>query len=279
MAFSKHAKCGGPEYVQALYENYVIEHNNLPLSRGLLIHGVEFRGLREAFRLCWSLLGVDPSMLPYLHLVTLPYFHPRTYPIKIESGFWCEGCERDKRLVRGFDLSRRRIACDDLRVHVEATFPSHFRTCQTARQIKQDIFLTPFEEAEMTRALYLKRGEYWPKGYLTPVKVIQFYGRLQGDSNWTASEFRAWHSKAIYLVTEMGEGDLWCRQWLTDFPTYIDASCPDDVGELSAWRALPEMMSGSGGHQMPETQTVAAVCATVSADDLEKLGISRERRL
>jgi hypothetical protein len=106
MAFSKHAKHGGPECLQALYDNYVLDHNIDLLSGGLPICGVEFRGLRQGFRLCWSFLGVGPSMVPYFHLVTLPYFHPRTYPIKIESGFWCEGCERDKRVVRGSDLRR-----------------------------------------------------------------------------------------------------------------------------------------------------------------------------
>jgi hypothetical protein len=89
---------------------------------------------------------------------------------------------------------------------LEATFPSHFRTCLTARQIKQGVLLTVSEEDGMTRALYLKEEEYWPKGYSTLQKVIHFCGTLQGDSNWTASEFRAWHSKAIHLITEMGEG-------------------------------------------------------------------------
>jgi hypothetical protein len=317
MAFSKHAKRGGPEYIQALYDNYVLEHNIDLLSRGLSICGVELPGLRQAFRLCWWLLGVDPSMVPYFHLVTSPYFYPRTYPIKIESGFGCEGCKRDKRVVRGSDL-RRGIPCDELGIHLEVTFPSHFRTYLTARQIKQGVFLTVSEEDDMTRALCLKREEYWPKGHSTPQKVIHFCGRLQCDSNWTASEFRTWHSKAIHLITEMGEGDLRCRQWLTDFTTTIDTICrilnetattsmngitpslvdecrkvksvqdglthrsrvawkprrskyelslinqisaisvPEDV-DLPSWRTLPEMMSKSGGHQIPEDQPAAAV--------------------
>jgi hypothetical protein len=177
MAFSKHAKRGGPEYIQALYDNYVLEHNIDLLSRGLSICGVEFRGLRQAFRLCWWLLDVDPSMVPYFRLVTSPYFYPRTYSIKIESSFWREGRKRDKRVVRGSNL-RRGIPCDELGIHLEATFPSHFRTCLTARQIKQGVFLTVSEEDDMTRALCLKREDYWPKGHSTPQKVIHFCGRL-----------------------------------------------------------------------------------------------------
>jgi hypothetical protein len=53
-------------------------------------------------------------------------------------------------------------------------------------------------------------------------------------------------------------------------------SVQDDV-DLPSWRTLPEMMSKSGSHQTPEDQPVAAVCVTISAEDLEKLGISRER--
>jgi hypothetical protein len=55
-------------------------------------------------------------------------------------------------------------------------------------------------------------------------------------------------------------------------------SVQDDV-DLPSWRTLSEMMSKSGGHRIPEGQPVAAVCATIPADDLEKLGISREKAL
>ncbi len=183
-----------------------------------------FPGLRRAIRTSWSLLGVKANIQSNLLFSTLPYLHPRSTPIKIESGIWCVGCHRDIAIKRGFDFIRR-MNCDDLAVHVREAFPEHFSNCQTARQIKEGNFLSLIEEYRLTKVLYLKRMEYWPRGYRLPPELIRLCHRRPGDKNWTAIKFQEWYAESLRSIVELGERDQQYRTQLSDFAHYFDEKC------------------------------------------------------
>ena len=227
IARSKYENVGGLDYLRVLVSNYLMEHNIDPyhtVSGHIMLWDKRFPGLLEAIRTSWSLLGVNPNIQSNVLFSTLPYLHPRRTPVKIESGIWCFGCQRNLGIKCGFN-SIRKMDCGGLAVHIREAFPKHFSICHTARQIKKGVFLPLFEEYKLTRVLFLKRMEYWPKGYRPPSEVVKLYHRRPGDKNWTAAKFREWHAEGLRRIIELGERDRQCRAQLADFIHYFDEKC------------------------------------------------------
>ncbi|ERF70576.1 hypothetical protein EPUS_07873 [Endocarpon pusillum Z07020] len=250
IARSKYNIVGGLDYLHDLVSNYLMEHNidsHRNALRDIMLWDKSFPGLLEAIRTYWSLLGVDPNIQSDLLFTTLPYLHPRRTPLKVESGFWCVGCQRDLVLKCAFNPIRT-PNYGGLAVYVREAFPKHLSTCHTARQIKKGILLPPFEEYKLTRHLFLKRMEYWPKGYRCPSEVIRLYHRRPGDRNWTATQFREWHAESLRRIIELGERDRQCRAQLADFKHHFDEKCRLSSG-ISTSHTVCKLTVGAGNPQ------------------------------
>ncbi|KAF7510631.1 hypothetical protein GJ744_006243 [Endocarpon pusillum] len=260
IARSKYNIGGDLDYLHVLVSAYLREHNIDPdpnSLRDIQLWGTRFPGLLQAIRTSWSLLGVNPNIQSNLLFTTLPYLHPRKTPLKIESGIWCVGCHRDLAV----NCALNPVGARDYgghAVHVREAFPNHVSTCHTAHQIKNGIFLRLSEEHKLTRVLFLKRMEYWPKGYRCPSEVVSLYHRRPGDKNWTATKFREWHAESLRRIVELGERDRRCRVQSADVIPYFDEKC----------------------RSSSEISTSHTVCKlTVRADNLQHLGVPKEKAL
>lgn len=225
MAIHKYAEYGGMLYVKLLANDYLLKRH---IGFGHEPHAADnwiFPGFADAVRRRWKALGVCSHKLKRMLFTSLPYLDPKSYPLRIELGIRCQGCIRDM-VYKHCVLPYSRDVWVDIEVHSNETFRDHSYTCSSAQSINKGVCLTFQAEAKLINNLIEKKEAFWPQEEKeafwpqenqAPVLVEDLTRFCPSNVRWTAKRFRAWFSKSMQRIIDIGQRDLECKRKLAEF--------------------------------------------------------------